>query len=534
MAKMRKLCSIFTLILVLQTVPLYSQITVDATGVVSAILESLLYIGNGTRLSPASKKELDKKNETVLKIESNVYNAEVYLNNVYQGRSNLTIKNLMPGQYKLELRKTNYETDVFFIEVFAGFEVTYSVSMREIHGVIFITDLPKDSFVYIDNNPCFSERNDVVMGSHSVKIERFGYKPFVTQVYVGPYMTERVTPVFVEAPFELSDFHISRREINPDYKNSLSKVEISFRVTAKETARFSVYAEDGSLVSTYNFPEFSNWKQNYSWNGVSLDGSKLDDGHYQIELECAGAVYKEDVYINRSLFYPVMNSTAAGLGYGKMPSLEPFRVQYGMFAINFIPVFIDGRFDCAQFDMALNGCFSKNFEGGIDFTCRSLPETGFGFNLTGDLKFSNSIPLGLYLDLSYGALVRYGYSKDPREMAGTDYGAGLGAGLMVGLSTNMFSVTGTLQYLAGCVTGNPAEGEHMFSGGISIGAKQSLTNSFFVYASYNNYNVLGFGAGANFMPFSTSIMLSASIDGNYYTIKNMINLNGKIGLSFIF
>ena len=57
----------------------------------------------------------DDEVDSVIHIKSNVSNAEVYLNGVYKGKTSVTLKNLRPGKYRLELRKRFYECDDFTI-----------------------------------------------------------------------------------------------------------------------------------------------------------------------------------------------------------------------------------------------------------------------------------------------------------------------------------------------------------------------------------------------------------------------------------
>lgn len=53
-------------------------------------------------------------------IKTNVRAAEIYLNGVFQGKSQLTINDLLPGTYSLTVRKSGCEKKSFLIETKPG------------------------------------------------------------------------------------------------------------------------------------------------------------------------------------------------------------------------------------------------------------------------------------------------------------------------------------------------------------------------------------------------------------------------------
>lgn len=75
-------------------------------------------------IEPYSVEE-DLQKSTIIVIESKSKKMDVYLNGVYQGRTQLTISNLLPGEYILELRKENKSTGKVLITVKKGYILTY-------------------------------------------------------------------------------------------------------------------------------------------------------------------------------------------------------------------------------------------------------------------------------------------------------------------------------------------------------------------------------------------------------------------------
>jgi len=83
-------------------------------------------------LSPESISELTgEKNTSMIRIECNEPSAEVYINSVYQGRTKLTVRNLLPAQYVLEVRKNGFSTKKYFITTKKGYCLTYSVVLEK-------------------------------------------------------------------------------------------------------------------------------------------------------------------------------------------------------------------------------------------------------------------------------------------------------------------------------------------------------------------------------------------------------------------
>lgn len=80
-------------------------------------------------LSPIVKEVSDDK--TALIIESDLPKAEVYLNGVYQGKTKLTIKNLVAGDYFIQIKKDDFLSPRYFLNVKKGYILTYKIYRNE-------------------------------------------------------------------------------------------------------------------------------------------------------------------------------------------------------------------------------------------------------------------------------------------------------------------------------------------------------------------------------------------------------------------
>ena len=83
-------------------------------------------------MEPVAVEELKSDNDrAVIVIESDVAGAEVYLNSVYQGKTKLNIKNLLPAQYILQIQKNGKESKKYFVAARKGYSLIYRILFWE-------------------------------------------------------------------------------------------------------------------------------------------------------------------------------------------------------------------------------------------------------------------------------------------------------------------------------------------------------------------------------------------------------------------
>lgn len=86
-------------------------------------------------LSPTVKKEVSD-DKTAIIIESDLQKAEVYLNGVYQGKTKLTVKNLVTGDYFVQIKKDDFLSPRYFISVKKGYVLTYKICQNESENIL--------------------------------------------------------------------------------------------------------------------------------------------------------------------------------------------------------------------------------------------------------------------------------------------------------------------------------------------------------------------------------------------------------------
>ena len=393
---------------------------------------------SGSRIFAASKEvALEDSQATVIRIKTNIANAEVYINGAYQGYSPVKMENLHPGKYRLEVRKQYYNFKPCTIVVREGYDLTYEVVLEEMRGRIEFHELPSDAQVFVDGTRIYSDSKELIAGEHKIKINRFGYNSYVQNIVLEPDSVFNVTPEFEDSAFELSDYKSSREFINPDVKGTLGKTKISFKVTNYGSAKLYVYATEGSITNSYEFEDFKTWNQSYIWNGISDTGEKLGDGLYCFELQCNEKIYKVYAEIDYSKSYSTMNFSEAGFGYGNLPAIEKLSMKYTSVSLGFSPEFSSTTFSTMGVESGISGFINENISLGLKIRMDTKTAVSLPFCLSGNFRFSKSFPLVKsksenQIDFNAGFFCRYGFALNMPETPVRDYGAGSGGGLLLG------------------------------------------------------------------------------------------------------
>lgn len=517
-------------------------------------------------MKPAAEKNLSKEKETQIKIVSDVSNAEVYINGVYQGRTTLVLNSLRPGRYKIEIRKENYERERALIEVREGVSRTYEFKLHPIMGIIYFKNIPSDALVYIDDSRIYSfSSSEMIMGTHNLKIRRFNYEDIEEDFYLPAYGAVEVDPVFEKSDFYLWGFSVSKNTINPDYKNSAGKTKISFSVSAEGTAEIYICPEGSDeAVLYFEFPAFHTWDQSFEWNGTGSYDMELPDGIYDILLYCGDEVYQEKVTINRNLVYPLLTSTTAGFGAGHLPAIDPMNMKQHVLSVYGGPAFSNYRkesfYDNTTIALAFNSVPVNHFEYGLAMGVYPATLNQMMVYAGADLKLFDSVKISEKNYISYGGFfhigVTIGSAEKPagfkclKSTAGIDNGNGIGGGVLLGYTLGKLSATASGQFTGFSNVDSVKGGLNLVEAGLVLSYKPVKVFSLNGYGSYNYgfgkdksalnpekefYSIKGFSGGIemNFMPGGSPVMLSLGA-GTDFLSTGVNSVTGKAGISFIF
>ena len=107
------------------------------------------------------KIKATKDESSIVEIKSNIFGADVYINEVYLGKTNLTIMDYLPGNYYLQISKNGYETKKFQLEIQKGYHQTYYIDLNALYGNLSLSNIDADSLIYIDGRKVSFEVEEI-------------------------------------------------------------------------------------------------------------------------------------------------------------------------------------------------------------------------------------------------------------------------------------------------------------------------------------------------------------------------------------
>ncbi|NLC93084.1 MAG: PEGA domain-containing protein [Treponema sp.] len=502
----------------------------------------------------ATKKDFIDKEKTEIVIKTSINDAEIYLNGNFQGYSSLKIIDLISGVYNLEIRKKNYETISCSILVRNGFLLEYDFELIPLKGELFVDNIDAGSEIYVDGNRIYLNRSKIIIGYHEILVKKFGYEDFFEKVMINPDEIKNVNVIYKLCDFHISDFSVSRKIFNPEYKSDFGKCKVSFYVTADSSAEINIYDKDENLVNYVKYSSFNTWYQCFYWDGLDYDGNELPDGQYRVELKSKNYNFAENVRIDKSVRYNLTSITKSGSGIGKLPvvmhlstnemkmsfSFEP-EVYYFMngFSYNRISSDLDMQFSFLNhFEITIGGKSSRNY------LYNSLFAANLSIRAFDDLKILDD---GYFC---YGVLARYGFSNYKSFFrTGIDNGSGLGIGLICGFDLEKAFFGCSSEYLVGASDGNLLIDNRVLKNGLSfilkpikelnfgiwgaINSAFNVDNSFFVENNTYFFRAFDVGVEVNFMPFPTNLIFSVQCNTQIF-VNNITYFSSKISLSYFF
>ncbi|MCQ2578662.1 MAG: PEGA domain-containing protein [Treponema sp.] len=392
--------------------------------------------GNAIEAVVQSSKK-SEKGETVLTIKSNASNAAVYINGIFRGRTNLTISNLTPGLYYVQLRKAGYETAIRLVYVRKGVNVSYYIDMEKLYGFVRINNNMSGEIIEEgDFVPSSSiEKHDI--GIQTLTFRKFGYYDVQKVVTVLPYLTTDINVVYKPRPFEISNFSLNHDTINPTISNTRGKIKFSYKVTAPGRAAIVIKDEDGAEVFAHVMKDFTKADQSYTFEGKDRHGKNLSDGQYTAYLVSDDAVISKSFTVDSSLAYSFVSLNGSTMAIGEVPCIPTdmdFQFAWNSGVKPLFELNSSETFTGIGVYSALDFAFGNHFE--ITASVIGWPGSGdpVPFGITGAFKAYTTIPTEGQSSVILGALVRGGGTDNKiAGETGLDEGYGIGGGLFAGL-----------------------------------------------------------------------------------------------------
>jgi len=392
--------------------------------------------GNAVEAVIQSSKK-SEKGKTSLTIKSNASDAAVYINGIYRGRTNLTVTNLTPGLYYVQLRKAGYETAIRLVYVRDGVTVSYYIEMQKLYGYVRINNNMSGEVIeegdYVP--PSTIEKHDV--GIQTLTFRKFGYYDVQKLVTVLPYMTTDINVVYKPRPFEISGFSLNHDTINPSISNTRGKIKFSYKVTAPGRAAIVIKDEDGGEVFAHVMKDFTQADQSYTFEGKDRYGSNLTDGTYTAYLVSDETVISKTFTVDSDLAYSFVSLNSSTMAIGEVPCIPTdmdFQFAWNSGVKPLFSLNSSQSFTGIGVYSALDFAFGNHFE--ITTAVTGWPGSGdpVPFGVTGAFKAYTTIPTAGQSSVILGGLVRGGGTdKKVITMPGVDEGYGIGGGIFAGL-----------------------------------------------------------------------------------------------------
>jgi PEGA domain. len=196
---------------------------------------------------------------------------------------------ISPGSHYIELDLIGYYKLGFWLMLDEKTKYTMTFHPERITSYLSIEVEPADASIRIDGRSVGQGIVKIVEGRHRVEIKRFGYFERTIDAEVSEQATSFIALSLEKAPFAISDLGFDRPVFNPRNVGTRGKTSLSFIASSYGSARAEIFAPDGSLVATLEFPNIETWAQSRVWEGLGPDRAPLPDGVYSVMLTATPA-----------------------------------------------------------------------------------------------------------------------------------------------------------------------------------------------------------------------------------------------------
>jgi hypothetical protein len=137
-------------------------------------------------------------------VTSSPTGANVYLDGIYNGRTQQYIDGVPPGQHQVRVEKTGYQPWISTVQVTAGARTNVQADLvaAPTFGTVSVTSTPTGAHIYLDGTYMGSSPrvlSGIAQGSHLVELELAGYNEWSTRIKVVAdqvsYVSTTLAPV---------------------------------------------------------------------------------------------------------------------------------------------------------------------------------------------------------------------------------------------------------------------------------------------------------------------------------------------------
>ncbi len=227
--------------------------------------------------------ELGGNAELVIKSDQKA--TEVYLDYFKRGSAPISLQSLSPGPRLLVLRSEGYYDLSLQLNLAPNTRTTVMAYLELITGYLSVQAEPAWAEAIIDGESYGQGILLLPAGLRSVRIQAFGYQSRDYSVFIPEKLMATLNASLERAPFDVSAYALSAERFNPRNSGLKGGVRLGFRVSAPGRAEARLSAADGRVLREWKLGPFSDWEQEFSWDGRDAAGLPLPDGAYSIAVQ---------------------------------------------------------------------------------------------------------------------------------------------------------------------------------------------------------------------------------------------------------
>ncbi|MBR1402619.1 MAG: PEGA domain-containing protein [Treponema sp.] len=246
-----------------------------------------------------------------LRVDANVYGADVYVDSIYKGTTPLTLSDLEPGYRTIKVTKKHYSTAEKSMSLKANTTNTLTATIEKISGYLNVTTTPSYASVYCDGSAISKVSEEIDEGVHTIKARAFGYYDKSESVRITRNQTTNHSMTLEKAPFKITGFTRDNESFNPKNSKRLNKVTFTISVTAPETGRLSITDAGGNEMASWE-GSFTTWDTDVEWDGMH-SGSPVNEGVYTATITAGGYSQSCTVTVDHTIKNYAQRARSSGI-----------------------------------------------------------------------------------------------------------------------------------------------------------------------------------------------------------------------------
>lgn len=235
--------------------------------------------------TPAATEAPAPPPRPVITIVATPPQARISLNGSFIGTQSASFDSGGLGQQvTVRVEATSYRPQTLTLSLW-GQTDTIAVDLVPITGILNVTGSQlEQTAITVDGQRLKPGANRVLIGTHTVQADRFGFVGQRRTVDLAEDQTTEVAFDLLPAPFDLTDLKSDHPEgFNPESAAIAATLGLSFQATGPGHALLVLTDRVGIERGRWDFLALTTWGQRAEWSG-RFGGEALDDGAYELTL----------------------------------------------------------------------------------------------------------------------------------------------------------------------------------------------------------------------------------------------------------